>query len=480
MFKGEPERIQQFAQQIQGLRLTRRELVAAGIKAGIGLSALQFLLAGCGTGAKPAAGDAPKLAAAEAGAPKGALVKLEKEVDFFGWSYEPDIVQANLDRWSQNFGVKVNFQHFPGNQWRQKMVTLFQAGTNVDAMYVRDDDLAAWVDAGYLRPLDGMPGVDKLLADLRPANREAMTLNGKLYGLPYYTTPSGMHYNEEHLKQAGYSKPPETLDELQEMSLKMKQDKVVEWPLMFGWKASELMGNEFWDLLYGAGGSLFDKNTDPVFPDQDDRIVKVVQWLHDGIHKHKFIDPKSFESENVSVAMQQGETTFQFTSAYVAWLFNDKSKSKAAGQIKLTTMPSLTKNDKKGNLFSTRMYGISPKAKNPGAAYQLIYYMGGQDWDGKYHTAKNWFTSRGLGHPYKPLDSDKEIIDSASSWLDLQMFGKLMEIGRVREAQYTPWYPEWWRFMQQKLSEALRGIQPVEKAMAEAAAKAKELKKQWS
>lgn len=473
---ADSDRIAGFAERIQGYRLTRRELVEAGIKAGVGIAALQFLLAGCGSGS----GSAAALGKPPAGAPSGTLTKLESEVDFFGWTYEPDIVQKNLDRWSDHFKVKVNYQNFPGNQWHQKMVTLFQAGTNIDALYVRDDDLAAWVDAGYLRPLDGFPGLDKLFPEMRKANHDALMYNGKTYCLPYYTTPEGFAYNAQHLQKAGFSNPPRTLDELRDQAQKLRKDKIVEYPLLFDWKASELMGGEFWNLVYGSGGSLFDQNNDPVFPDKDDTIVKVLQWVRDGIAKWEIIDPKSFESENSSIAMQQGQSTYMVTSAYVMWLFNDPTKSKVAGQVKLAPIPSLKAGDKQGNLFSTRLYGVGTKAKHPNAAYQLIYYMGGQDWDNNFFTAKNWFLQRGLGAPYTPLDKDKEVIDFASTWIDLGMFSKLLESGRTRQAQNTPWYTEWWRFNQLRLMEAVRGSKPPEQAMKESADKARELKKQFS
>src|SRR6266849_8068193 len=111
------------------MRMKRREFLA-GI-AGLGAAAL----GGCG---RRAGEDA-------------ALI-------FRGWAYEPDIVRENLERFQAAYpGQRIDYEAVSGN-YHDKMVALFVAKTPLDCCYVRDDNFAEWVQAGWLQPIDSLPG----------------------------------------------------------------------------------------------------------------------------------------------------------------------------------------------------------------------------------------------------------------------------------------------------------------------------------
>ena len=47
---------------------------------------------------------------------------------------------------------------------------------------MRDTNLGAWVEAGWVQPIDGLPKLDELNKDIFPFNREALFYKGKQYG----------------------------------------------------------------------------------------------------------------------------------------------------------------------------------------------------------------------------------------------------------------------------------------------------------
>ncbi|WP_084678196.1 ABC transporter substrate-binding protein [Actinopolymorpha alba] len=109
-------------------------------------------------------------------------------VRFQGWDFESALVQQNIDRFMKlNSGIKVDYTPITSAQYVQKIVAEYTGGTDPDALYVYDDSLAAWIGAGYLQPLEGMPDLDKVYDTIYPGNAETMTYDGKRYGLPYYT-----------------------------------------------------------------------------------------------------------------------------------------------------------------------------------------------------------------------------------------------------------------------------------------------------
>src|SRR5215217_2706293 len=67
-------------------------------------------------------------------------------VKFAGWAFEPQVVEANLKRFTeQNPDIKVDYTPLDLQLYNEKMVALFNAGSQGDAFYVRDTNLGAWV-----------------------------------------------------------------------------------------------------------------------------------------------------------------------------------------------------------------------------------------------------------------------------------------------------------------------------------------------
>jgi ABC-type glycerol-3-phosphate transport system substrate-binding protein len=140
------------------MTLSRRRFLAS-TAAGLGLSTLR----------------APRPAAAA------------QTVRFSGWAFEPQVVEANAKRFMEQYpDIKVEYTPLDLQLYNEKMVALFNAGTQPDCYYVRDINLGAWVEAGWMQPIDGLPGLAELDRDIFPFNLEALKYKGKQYGTPYY------------------------------------------------------------------------------------------------------------------------------------------------------------------------------------------------------------------------------------------------------------------------------------------------------
>src|SRR5258708_7280221 len=99
----------------------------------------------------------------------------ETPVTFAGWAFEPQVVEANVKVFAQqNPDIKVNYTPLDLQLYNEKMVALFNAKAPPDAFYVRDTNLGAWVEAGWLQPIDGLPKLHELNKDIFQFNREAL------------------------------------------------------------------------------------------------------------------------------------------------------------------------------------------------------------------------------------------------------------------------------------------------------------------
>lgn len=197
-----------------------------------------------------------------------------------GWPYEVDVVTENLGRFTDQTGHGAVFLPFPSNEYRDKMVASFVAGTEFDVAYVRDSYLAEWASAGWILPITGLEGADELLADLPAGIIEQMSYDGEVYGLPYYSGVQTMAYNAAHLETAGIDAPPETWDEMLEQAQMIKDAGVVDYPILMQLRSGENYLLREWETLTASrGGRLFDEDFNPLFHMEGSAAWQLVQFL---------------------------------------------------------------------------------------------------------------------------------------------------------------------------------------------------------
>src|SRR5215471_6642855 len=175
-------------------------------------------------------------------------------IGFQGWAFEPQVVEASVKRFmAENPDIKVVYTPLDLQLYPEKMVALFNAGTQGDAFYVRDTHLGAWVEAGWMQPIDGMPKLAELNKDIYPATLETLKYKGKQYGVPYYADIYLYLYDKTHLANAGVKKIPVTLEELKNAALEVKKAGLAQYPILKGYKTNTDGLDEFWSMVFASG-----------------------------------------------------------------------------------------------------------------------------------------------------------------------------------------------------------------------------------
>jgi multiple sugar transport system substrate-binding protein len=433
-------------------RLSRRTLLKASAAAGLSLGAPGLI--------RPAAA--------------------ATNVTFAGWAFEPQVVEGFVKQFmAENPDLQVNYTPLDLQLYPEKMVALFNANTQPDAFYVRDTHLGAWVDAGWVQPIDGLPKLDELNKDIFPATRDTLFYKGKQYGVPYYGDIYLYLYDKKQLAQAGVQKAPVTLEELKNAALEVKKANIAQYPILKGYKTNTDGLDEFWSMVFASGGHLFNKDNDPVFPNEDKTALMVLEWMVEAMHNWKILDPRGLEIDETQArdAYIGGQGTFTSNVGNVFPRANNPQYSKRAGDIQMTRFPGLTDTGK-GPMGWSRLYAISSQTKVKDAAWRLLYFMGGKDGKGNYSVAKEWYLKFGVGYPFKPLDNDPDIVASQKkTGYDLAVLKQQVGAAQIRENISTTWYAEWDRFTQQQIQNTLlRQIKPAD-ALAASAKKARDLKK---
>lgn len=402
-------------------------------------------------------------------------------VKFSGWDYESALVQQNVDRFVQlNPDTPVEYTPITSAQYLQKTVAEFTAGGGPDALYAYDDSLAGWVAAEYLQPLDGMPGVEEVYAGIYPSNAEAMTVDGKRYGLPYYTDSQCLIYNEAILAKAGISAPPKTLDELEQQSQRIKDAGILEFPIGLTAQLQDTWWAWVWGLVFASGGNLFDEAGNALMDGTDPTARDVFAWLQRAATVSKVIDPAVLQLLPVPLddAMKAERYAFTVGARYALRDYNDPSRSQAAGKLKIAYIPSLDGNAT-GTVSNTRMYALSKDTEVQDKAFKLLTYLGGFT-DGEPYTAKYWFQKKGLGFPFKKLEQDPEVQATLATFADPTIYSGLADLARPRKAIKQPWYSEYENEQQKTVQQLLSNQTSADDAVKSLSAFVTSLKQKYS
>jgi len=398
----------------------------------------------------------------------GADVALE----FEGWNYDPEFQNQILTEYmGEHPEVSVNFVAEPSAQYVQKIIARFVGGNPPDLLYVRDQTLADWAEAEYIRPINDFPDWEEHVKGLIPFHLSGLTYNDKVWGLPYYGDHIAYIYNSEILEKAGISAPPTTWDELADQAVAIKKAGLMDRPLMFPLKSNA--GLHWWSAIYASGGSLFDTEGNPKFPDEDTVSLKLLQFLVKAAQELDILDPTSVQMGTAEgrLALAAGQVAFGSSARYDLKVINDPKTSKIPGKAKQVLFPSLTAEGPHGTVGWTQMFSISADTENPDQAWDVLKYCTSPE------VAKRYYLKNGVGYAYESLDDDPDIAAETSKWSDQAMFAKQGALAKPREYITFSWAAEWENFHMQQLQEAVLGRVSAEDALKASADKAIALKK---
>jgi N,N'-diacetylchitobiose transport system substrate-binding protein len=129
-------------------------------------------------------------------------------------------------------GATLDVQYVPWAEAHDKFVNSIAGGTTPDVAEVGTTWTPEFADAGALADLSPAVKQAGLARDLVPGLVDAGTVDGKLYGMPWYAGVRSVIYRTDVFEKAGV-KPPTTWDELVEVgdTLKAKDPKMITFPV---------------------------------------------------------------------------------------------------------------------------------------------------------------------------------------------------------------------------------------------------------
>jgi len=200
------------------------------------------------------------LAACKAGPGVSPTPESVKLVVLTHWGEESVLkpMQARFDEYMKlHPNVQIEYQTVTFDQLLTKITTARAAGISPDIYHFYNLWMLDFVKGGML----AVPP-DEVIADIKAnygqGSIQAVTVNGQIWGYPTEINTYQLIYNKKILQEAGFSKPPETWDELKQMACAMTQadasGKVTRAGFLVipGWDSGVV--HPFLSLLWSNGG----------------------------------------------------------------------------------------------------------------------------------------------------------------------------------------------------------------------------------
>lgn len=308
------------------------------------------------------------------------------------------------------------------------------------------EDLSTWVNSEALDPyLDGVI--------------EGGRYEGKLYQMPFRADGGMLYYRTDLLKKIG-ANPPETFQDLIEISQKIQQQNLADWGYVWQGKQYEGLSAMFTEILQGFGGFWVDPQTQAVGLDRPEAIAAVEflrQTITAGISPP---DVTTYSEEETRLLFQSGNTVFLRNWPYVVALANDSKIAEKFGIKPMVHAPSLNS----GACLGGWGFGISSQSKHQPEALKVIEYFNEIDVQRKYFLETGYVPAR------LSLFTDTALVKKYPHYPEL-----LPVIDNSVLRPPIPQYAQASDILQRYLSAALTGTQTSENALTAAATETRNL-----
>jgi multiple sugar transport system substrate-binding protein len=410
------------------------------------------------------------------------------DIHIYGVRWKTDWVNQLLDTWEkQHPGITVTF-HGEADYYNMIKVLLSTQPQRADIVLISPGYLAPWVKAGWLAPVDDLPGIADWKKKLPSEQVQAFSYGGKFYAPGvWYMLNRLMVYNERILKQAGFSYPPRTWDELIKQAIAIKQKGRPAYPVALHLKPVSRRIDWIWyslslSLADPSKPLLWDAKGAPMFLDEKSPGYRGLQLMKDLMQTHRVLSPGAFEMDTFDVvnAMMKGDAAFTITGDFQLAGMVDPARNPEAGNVKVMRMPG------SGYIwYKTDGYGITQAATRKGEAFkqavwEVLKYFGGPEF-GKLNML-DWF---GIS-PFKEVSADPEVRQVYGQYVpNVSAYFTQVERRKSLEFYADPLHNTsyYWQYIDEyvvpNLQQAVAGRLAVGDALKNIAAGAAKLKKEY-
>ena len=209
-----------------------------------------------------------------------------------------------------------------------------------------------------------------------PGSVEAITYEGKTFGMPWFTDTGLLYYRKDLLRQSGFDGPPKTWVELKEMSRQVRKVSGTRFGFVFQGARYEGGVCDGMEFIWTHGGEVLDpQDSTRVLVDSPEAIAGLTterSMITDGISPEAVTVYKEDESAG---AFLNGDAVFLRNWPYVYALVGTSDYPKLKpDQVGVSELPSADGKPGNGTVGDQPLY-IGSKATDPDAAWKFIQFL---------------------------------------------------------------------------------------------------------
>ena len=286
--------------------------------------------------------------------------------------------------------IQVNWVTLEENALRQQVTTdIATGGGQFDVLTIGTYEVPIWAKQNWLSPLNDLPA-EYNVDDLLPSVRNALSVDGTLYSLPFYGESAMVMYRTDLAEKAGITIPDSpTWDDIKAAAAAMT-DKGNE---IYG---ICLRGKPGWGenmAFIGAmnnsyGGRWFDMDWKPQFDSQEwkdtvaDYLDLMTNYGPPGASSNGF-------NENLTL-FQQGKCGMWIDATVAAGFVTDPTNSTVADKVGYAQFPNKAGVANHGNWFWAWTLAIPASSQKQDAAKTFIQWATSQEYTNLVASKEGW------------------------------------------------------------------------------------------
>lgn len=322
-------------------------------------------------------------------------------------------------------------------------INLITGTSNCDLIYTDVIWVPEFADKGVLMNLSDRISQSEL-APFLTTDVKSGQYQGGLYRIPFRSEVSLLYYRKDLLKQARYE-PPQTFQELREISKTLQQRGLAKWGYLWQGRQYEGLIAMFVEVLNGHGAFWINPQTLEVGLDRPEAIAAVRFLI--GTIEDKISPQKSYNEAESFAEFQQGNAVF-LRNWNDVWIKVNADNSPISGKVGIQPMRLHTETGNGGGCNGSWGLGIAQTSKYPEQAWKAIKYLTSEEAQRQFMQYTSYVPSR------KALFKDPKLL-------------KAVENSILRPP--IPQYSEASKILQRYLSAAIQKQLSPEQAMKEAA-----------
>ncbi|RIK35929.1 MAG: hypothetical protein DCC55_28860 [Chloroflexi bacterium] len=327
-------------------------------------SATPLALAACAAPAGPA-----PASGGEAAAPGGEVVQLRYVAMDYDSRMQPD-TQAVMDAFnSSQSAARATLEVVGWPDGKNLLLTQISGGQAPDLFNGSGQWLLEFNSVGELAPLDDLMGQD-FLANFWASGINAMTVDGKLYGMPYFLDPRGLYYRTDLFAEKGLPAPA-TWDDVREAARELNSP-----PAVYGIGLGP--GDYWWYAWVGAiggGNNLSKWKEDGRTRIADPEGLAAVQFLADIVLTDKTAQPSPHNANrdaDLQPLFLAGQMAILETGSWMPTIISNDAPDL---QFDVAPLPVAQEGMKHANVFWPDCVMMANQSQHKEAAAELLKFM---------------------------------------------------------------------------------------------------------